>query len=261
MTTRVFDKGHIIFREGEESADAYFVLSGRVRIRLRTPQGACVLGELGPGEVLGEMGMIEDAPRSATAEAIERTEVEVINEADFAQSIMGRPERLSRYLGTLFERLRHASALVRAHASAFPQATQPDEELAQLSQFNVTLSSCYDETGFPGTDVNLTIPKFPFLIGRDVGEVGGPFSFNDLNLTDRAPYQVSRNHCALEQRGSRIVVRDRGSTVGTVVNGKPIGVRFMITEGELEPGTNELRLGSPESPHRLSVTVALAQHA
>lgn len=261
MTTRVFDKGHIIFREGEESADAYFVLSGRVRIRLRTPQGACVLGELGPGEVFGEMGMIEDAPRSATAEAIERTEVEVINEGDFAQSIMGRPERLSRYLAALFERLRHASALVRAHAAALPRPLGTGEDPGASWQFTVSLTSCYAETGFPGKEVELTIPKLPFLIGRDVGEAGGPFSFNDLSLTDQPPYQVSRNHCAIEQRGGRIVVRDRGSTVGTVVNGKPIGVRFMITEAELVLGTNELRLGSSESPHRLSVTVGSGQKA
>lgn len=255
MTTRRFEPGQIIFREGEESTDAYFILSGRVRIRLRTPQGACTLAELGPGEIFGEMGMIEDAPRSATAEAVERTEVEAINETGFAASIMGRPDRLSRYLATLFERLRHASALVRAHAGTAARPAGPSLESAPAPRLAVALSSRYEETGFPGTDVKLSIPKLPFLIGRDAGAAGGPFSFNDLSLADRVPYQVSRNHCAIEQRGERVVVRDRGSTVGTMVNGKSIGVRFMVTEAELDAGTNDLRLGTADSPHRFAVTV------
>jgi CRP/FNR family transcriptional regulator, cyclic AMP receptor protein len=257
MTTRRFEKGQIIFREGEESTDAYFVLSGKVLIRVRTPQGACTLAELGPGEVFGEMGMIEDAPRSATAEAAERTELEVINERDFAESIMARPARLSRYLATLFERLRHASSLVRAHAAVSARAAGPGADPASIPRLRVSIASRYDETGFPGTPVKVTVPKLPYLIGRDAGEAGGPFSFNDLGLVDRAPYQVSRHHCALEQRSDRIVVRDRGSTVGTVVNGKPIGVRFLGTEAELEPGTNDVRLGTADSPHRLAVTVEI----
>ena len=255
MTTRRFEKGQIIFREGEESTDAYFVLSGRVRIRVRTPQGTCTLAELGPGEILGEMGMIEDAPRSATAEAVEHTELEVINEKGFAESIMGRPDRLSRYLATLFERLRHASALVRAHAATSTRPSAPSLEPGPAPRLSVAIASRYEETGFPGTAVKLSVPKLPFLIGRDPGDAVGPFSFNDLGLVDRPPYQVSRHHCAIEQRGDRVIVRDRGSTVGTVVNGKPIGVRFLVTEAELEPGTNDVRLGTPDSPHRLAVTV------
>jgi len=255
MKTRHFEPGQIIFREGEESTDAYFVLSGKVLIRVRTPQGACTLAELGPGEVFGEMGMIEDAPRSATAEAAEATELEVINEQDFAQSITTRPERLSRYLGTLFERLRHASALVRAHAGMNARSPGPGAASVSTPRLRVSIASRYEETGFPGTPVKVTVPKLPYLIGREAGDAGGPFSFNDLGLVDRAPYQVSRHHCALEQRGDHVVVRDRGSTVGTVVNGKPIGVRFLVTEAELEPGTNDVRLGTNDSPHRFAVTV------
>ena len=131
---------------------------------MRTPQGACTLAELGPGEIFGEMGMIEDAPRSATAEAAERTEVEVINETDFAASIMGRPDRLSRYLATLFERLRHASALVRAHAATSARLSATSLESGPAPRLAVAIASRYEETGFDGTAVNLSVPKLPFLI-------------------------------------------------------------------------------------------------
>lgn len=261
MLTRTFEPGQIIFREGEDSTDAFYILEGRVRIRLRTAEGPCVLAELGPGEIFGEMGMIEDAPRSATAEAIESAEVEVIGEAEFAEYILGRPERLHRYLATLFERLRHTSALVRAQRSgtAAGAPTEADLDPALAPRFTLHLQSRYEETGFAATPIELDIDKLPFLIGRDAGGVDTPFSFNDLSVPDRMPFQVSRHHCAIEQRGRQLLVRDRGSTVGTRVNGKPIGVRFQVVEAPLVVGTNEIVLGCERSPHRFAVTVRAAE--
>ncbi len=261
MITRKFEPGQIIFREGEDSADAFYILTGRVRIRLRTAEGPCVLAELGPGEIFGEMGMIEDAPRSATAEAVQLTEVEVIGEAQFAASILRRPERLHRFLGTLFERLRHTSALVRAQRSSpLPGAlTGADVDPALAPRFTMHLRSLYDETASPAPPIDLEIDKLPFLIGRDCGGAESPFTFNDLNLPDKMPFQISRHHCAIEQRGRQILVRDRGSTVGTLVNGQPVGVRYQVVESPLVVGSNELVLGEAMSPHRFALTVRAAE--
>lgn len=257
MITRKFEAGQIIFREGEDSTDAFYILEGRVRIRLRTGEGPCVLAELGPGEIFGEMGMIEDAPRSATAEAIEPAEVEVIGEAEFAEYILGRPERLHRYLATLFERLRHTSALVRAQRDAAERGplTEADLDPALAPRFTLHLRSRYEETRFAAPAVALGIDKLPFLMGRASAVADTPFSSNHLNVPDEMPFQVSRHHCAIEQRGRQLVVRDRGSTVGTRVNGKPIGVRFGVVEAPLVVGTNEIVLGGESSPHRFEVTV------
>jgi CRP-like cAMP-binding protein len=252
--TRTFSSGQIIFREGEESTDVLFILSGRVRIRLRTAIGPCVLSELGPGEFFGEMGVIEDAPRSATAEAMEPTELEVISEAEFSRSVLQQPPRLHRFLGTLFERLRHASALVRAQAAA-PNRPEPEPEPGTAPRFRLRIQSRYDETGLAASPVDVAVTKLPFLIGRDAGPAGGAFSINDLNLTDKPPCQVSRHHCAIEQQGSRLVVRDRGSAVGTWVNGLLVGVRGTVLQAPLAAGSNTLVLGEPTSPHRFTVTV------
>jgi CRP-like cAMP-binding protein len=251
--TRTFGPGQIIFREGEESTDVFFILSGRVRIRLRTAIGPCVLSELGPGEFFGEMGVIEEAPRSATAEAMEPTELEVISEAEFSRSVLQQPTRLHRFLGTLFERLRHSSALVRAQAAA--TRTEPEPDAASAPRFRLTIQSRYDETGYAADRVDVVVTKLPFLIGREAGPAGGAFSINDLNLTDKLPFQVSRHHCAIEQQGSRLVVRDRGSAVGTWVNGLLVGVRGTVLQANLQAGSNTLVLGEPTSPQRFTVAV------
>lgn len=251
--TRTFAPGQIIFREGEESTDVFVILRGRVRIRVRTPLGSCVLNELGPGEIFGEMGVIEDAPRSATAEAIAETELEAISEAEFSQSILQQPVRLHQFLGTLFERLRHVSSLVRAQTATCPPEALPDD--AAPVRFAARLQSRYEETGYPAERVDVEITRFPFLLGRAAAHAGTAFSFNHLDLPDRAPFQVSRHHCAIEQVGNRLMVRDRGSALGTLVNGQRIGVRFGVMQAPLRPGANELVLGHATGPHRLQLTV------
>ncbi|NDA09739.1 MAG: FHA domain-containing protein [Verrucomicrobia bacterium] len=73
----------------------------------------------------------------------------------------------------------------------------------------------------------ITISKFPFRIGRKhevQGKGATVFASNDLAVADDKPYQISRNHCSIEREGDHFFVRDRGSTVGTVVNDKPIGL-------------------------------------
>ena len=121
---------------------------------------------------------------------------------------------------------------------------------------NVQLRSEYDPS-YSEKVIEVAVEEFPFKIGRisDLGP-GSPFANNDLFINDRVPWNVSRNHCAIERRGNQIVVQDRGSKLGTVVNGRPIGVRFTKIVTELNPGKNELVLGGKGSPHKFSVTVS-----
>ncbi|MEK6710249.1 MAG: cyclic nucleotide-binding domain-containing protein [Nitrospinota bacterium] len=66
---RLFPAGGVIFRRGAPGEDFYLILSGEVSILA----GDKELARLGAGECLGEMGVIEGAPRSATARAATRT--------------------------------------------------------------------------------------------------------------------------------------------------------------------------------------------
>ena len=62
--------GQIVFKQHDEADAAYVILSGRVDVTAGTMDGdEKRLGELGPGEVFGELGLIDNAPRSATVTA------------------------------------------------------------------------------------------------------------------------------------------------------------------------------------------------
>ena len=54
-----FEKGECIFREGDAGARAYIIESGRVEVSVRRQGRALVLAELGEGELLGEMALLE----------------------------------------------------------------------------------------------------------------------------------------------------------------------------------------------------------
>lgn len=278
MPTATYAPGQIVFREGEQSQEAYCVLSGRVRLTIQSPSGPKELAQLGPGQIFGEMGMIEDAPRAATAEAIEPTTLEAVDEALFSQLILDNPDRLRRYLATLFERLRQTNTALRlaekervgtaAGVGAAPSAELAVERLAGALDApratarvvervpTVVLESRYAPE-WSDEAIREELKEFPYKIGRE-GSLGAdsPFGLNDLFLKDRIPWNVSRNHCAIERRGGTIVVKDRGSNVGTIVNGLQIGVRFTKIAAELKPGENELILGVPGSPHVFTVTVS-----
>lgn len=68
---RNFQKGAILFREGEFNKEMYVIHSGRVKITKNMNNMEKVLAVLGPGEFFGEMATLLDKPRSATAVVVE----------------------------------------------------------------------------------------------------------------------------------------------------------------------------------------------
>jgi pSer/pThr/pTyr-binding forkhead associated (FHA) protein len=73
------------------------------------------------------------------------------------------------------------------------------------------------------------------------------------------PFNVSRDHFAIERVPEGVQVRDRGSYVGTIVNRVQIGGHHHVASVPLAVGENEVVAGSPRSPFRFRVVVALRQ--
>jgi len=71
-----YERGAALFFENEPSTRMFVVLSGRVRIfRNSTDGGELVLAHAGPGESIGELSVIDELPRSASAQALERSRI------------------------------------------------------------------------------------------------------------------------------------------------------------------------------------------
>lgn len=71
--------GEVLFRQGDPGHSAVLIETGKIEIRLETPSGQPeVVARLGPGSVVGELGLIDPAPRSATAVAVEASSAYVL---------------------------------------------------------------------------------------------------------------------------------------------------------------------------------------
>src|SRR5262249_37181343 len=90
---RKFDAGEVVFREGDESNTCYSVRSGHVRaIREHQDGRSITLAQFGLGDIFGELAMFDNESRSATVEAIERTEVIAILGGDMRRLLREHPD-------------------------------------------------------------------------------------------------------------------------------------------------------------------------
>src|SRR5262249_48056995 len=79
-TEQSFAPGHVLIRESDPPDRLFVILSGRVRVLEVAPDSPVelIVGELGEGEILGELSVLRNQPRSATVVAVERTHCLVI---------------------------------------------------------------------------------------------------------------------------------------------------------------------------------------
>jgi CRP-like cAMP-binding protein len=81
---RIYEKDEIIFEEGDLGHGIYVVVSGKLRVIPGHQLMKTLVLEIGPGELLGELSLFEESPRTATVAAIERTVMVALFQAEFS---------------------------------------------------------------------------------------------------------------------------------------------------------------------------------
>jgi len=109
---RIYPKGEPIFREGDEGQEMFYLLAGRVQMEKKAGRVRKVLADLGPGEYFGEMAALIQVPRTATAQAVEESDVAVID-GETLHRLLRQNEEISLHMLKEFsQRLRRTDALV-----------------------------------------------------------------------------------------------------------------------------------------------------
>ena len=98
--TKSIKAGDLVFEEGEVGDMAYLIVSGEIEIYRKNGNDDRVLATLGRGELIGEMSLIDNHPRVASARALQDTEVRVISR-DSLQQRLARLEQTDRVLRRL----------------------------------------------------------------------------------------------------------------------------------------------------------------
>ncbi len=102
---RTFHKGEIIFSEFEPGDAFYLIQSGRVEILKIMGDIEKTIDILQPTEIFGEMAILEDSPRSATAVAVDQVQVLEFNRANFEVLMMGNPQIALKLLKLFTKRI------------------------------------------------------------------------------------------------------------------------------------------------------------
>ena len=247
-----YEAGDIIIQENDLGETAYVITQGQVEVT-KALQGQKVhLAYLEAGETFGEMSMIDEKPRSATVTAVTETLVSEIRRDDFFESFQTDPKVALQLLKVLFERLREADARILDLQKAEPQQALVPEVLA-LGQPTITLEGVTPRAAAALPVTPFQITQLPFRIGRESPD---PLVYNDLMLPDSVPLQISRHHVAFIVHEGRVGVLDRGSTLGSWVDGRQVGGPSGLSGPVFFTGTEGLLvLGTRDSPFRYRVSL------
>jgi CRP-like cAMP-binding protein len=123
---RSFKPGEIIFSEYEPSNSFYLIQSGRVKLIKDTGELERTLDILQPTEIFGEMSILEDSPRSATAIAIDEVVVIELNAQNFEPLILGNPQIALRLLRLFARRIYEAKRRFMILTLPDPEAKAAD---------------------------------------------------------------------------------------------------------------------------------------
>ena len=255
MTRTHFAEGQVLFREGDPADAVFRLVSGAVDILRELDGEPILLGTVGAGQFIGEMGVVENRPRSATARAASEVEVEILTPTEFLDQISGSPQAARELIRRLSQRLREADDRIvnDERRSGRARGTRRDAD-------SQTVNNAYLAAKSPWLQRQLHAPlglgDLPFIVGRGlVAGEGLPPLQPDLKLDDTVPFRLSRNHFMVEKRYGSYYVRDLCSTLGTIVNGEPIGNHFRGDDAPLRSGANEVIAGGVDSPFVFSVFI------
>jgi CRP/FNR family transcriptional regulator, cyclic AMP receptor protein len=107
---RQFQAGEVVFREGDESDTCYIVRSGHARATREHPDGRSItLANFGPGDIFGELAMFDNESRSATVDALDRTEAIAILGGDMRRLLREHPDIAVKLIAALGRRLRETN--------------------------------------------------------------------------------------------------------------------------------------------------------
>jgi CRP-like cAMP-binding protein len=114
LRRRRYGRGEAVFVLGDPGTSLCLVETGQIKLSLPSPEGREVIIDLlGPGEVFGELALLDGEPRSADAVAIEPSQLLLLHRDEFLSFLEDHPRVAINLLGSLGRRLRRDAQLLQ----------------------------------------------------------------------------------------------------------------------------------------------------
>lgn len=173
LILRRFGNGQIIFHHGDPGGLLYIITKGKVKITYSTSEGfEALLAILGVGDFFGELALLDDSPRSATAAAIGVTETLTLHRDDFIRFISENPGFALHVLNTLAQHIRRLNSQLadvffldlpaRLARTLLRLAEQHgrDTEAGILIDLSLTQTDLAEMTGATRVSINKALGRF-----------------------------------------------------------------------------------------------------
>ena len=225
--------GEFVFREGELGTEMYIINEGKVEILNEVGGEEQLLAVLEKGDFFGEMSVLEDLPRAASARALTDIRLLQINGSTFDQLLQGNPEIAVRMMRKLSRRLRETDEMMKSvlgNKAASREMPRPDVHAP---------SEAPERLVHPPSGMEFHLSNgSETTIGRK-DPVTGIYPDIDLTPVDNQR-SVSRRHAKIYRRGSKFFFGEEiGTMNSTFLNGRRLDTGI---PAELQPG-DELRCG------------------
>lgn len=226
--------GEYVFREGELGLEMYIINEGKVEILNHVGDEEQILAVLEKGDFFGEMSVLEDLPRAASARALTDIRLLQINGSTFDQLLQGNPEIAVRMMRKLSRRLRETDELLKSFlgtkVSGSREMPRPEVQTpAEGPEKMVHVPS--------GMEFHLSNGSETTIGRKD--PVTGIYPDIDLTPVDNQR-SVSRRHSKIYRRGSKFFFGEEiGTMNSTFLNGKRLETGV---PSEIRPG-DEVRFG------------------
>ncbi len=180
-----YPKGELIVREGERSDHMYVIISGRVRVFADNDNNRkIILNIQEAGEYFGEIALIDESPRSASVETLEKSVLSKLSRQDFEKCIDERPDLAGSFLSALTLRIRYLTHSVK----------------------NLALNDVYHRVAYTlgklAEDVDgEKVIKIP-LTHRDIAQMVG----SSREMVTKLMRELQKRECIEIRRGHRIIL-------------------------------------------------------
>ena len=138
---RTYRKDSLFFIEGEPGDEMFIIQKGSVKITKVVGDNEVLLAVLKAGDIFGEMALLENKPRGATAVAYDECEVMMINRANFEQMIKTQPQLITKVTTLLADRVWLIYKQLANTLIANPVGRMYDSLLIQLEKNRIPLDS------------------------------------------------------------------------------------------------------------------------
>ncbi|MDH3234107.1 MAG: cyclic nucleotide-binding domain-containing protein [Alphaproteobacteria bacterium] len=274
-----FKAKQFLFEQGDDAADVLRVVEGTVEIVRTIGRNQVLIDTVAPGGFVGEIDLLLDRPRGASAQAASTVTVEALSREAFLRHARRDPAAAEDLLMRASARLRGADdPLLEALRREFDglalsaQASSPAKTTTNPVTASDTVAGPATRSAPATRKIEITaatdslialigadpipVARLPFMVGRMADKHEEDMIVEpDLPLEEPRPHRLSRRHFLIYVQDDGLYLRDLESTLGTTVNGVAIGRKCPSNVAELKPGENRVTAGDADSSYVFIISI------